>query len=110
LIVIEQYTATARFCFICNYLSKIIPAVQSRCTRFRFGPLSNEQMMPRLQHVIEKERLIKVFSKDLIQQFSSISSVQIDQEGKKAILQLANGDMRRALNILQVLFLEMCKY
>lgn len=29
-------------------------------------------------------------------------SVQIDQEGKKAILQLANGDMRRSLNILQV--------
>jgi replication factor C subunit 3/5 len=57
LIVIEQYTATARFCFICNYLSKIIPAVQSRCTRFRFGPLSNEQMMPRLQYVIEKEKL-----------------------------------------------------
>jgi len=81
--IIEQYTATARFCFICNYLSKIIPAVQSRCTRFRFGPLSNEQMMPRLQYVIEKE------------------NVQIDQEGKKAILQLANGDMRRALNILQ---------
>ena len=32
----------------------------------------------------------------------SLSSVQIDQDGKKAILQLANGDMRRALNILQV--------
>ncbi|CAF1231084.1 unnamed protein product [Rotaria sp. Silwood1] len=81
--IIEQYTSTARFCFICNYLSKIIPAVQSRCTRFRFGPLSNEQMMPRLQYVIEQE------------------NVQIESEGKKAILQLANGDMRRALNILQ---------
>ena len=55
-LVIEQYTATARFCFICNYLSKIIPAVQSRCTRFRFGPLSNEQMLPRLQHVVDKEK------------------------------------------------------
>jgi hypothetical protein len=60
-IVIEQYTATARFCFICNYLSKIIPAVQSRCTRFRFGPLSNEQMMPRLEHVIEKEKFVNHF-------------------------------------------------
>ena len=33
---------------------------------------------------------------------TDLFSVQIDQDGKKAILQLANGDMRRALNILQV--------
>lgn len=31
--VIEKYTETTRFCIICNYLSKIIPAIQSRCTR-----------------------------------------------------------------------------
>lgn len=35
--VIETYTANARFCLICNYINKIIPALQSRCTRFRFG-------------------------------------------------------------------------
>ncbi|KAG4079834.1 hypothetical protein HA402_014965 [Bradysia odoriphaga] len=32
--IIEKYTDNVRFCIICNYLSKIIPAVQSRCTRF----------------------------------------------------------------------------
>jgi replication factor C subunit 3/5 len=31
--VIERYTESTRFCIICNYLSKIIPALQSRCTR-----------------------------------------------------------------------------
>ena len=31
--VIEKYTDNVRFCIICNYLSKIIPALQSRCTR-----------------------------------------------------------------------------
>lgn len=32
--VIEKYTETTRFCIICNYLSKIIPAIQSRCTKY----------------------------------------------------------------------------
>lgn len=54
--VIEKYTNNVRFCLIGNYLSKIIPAIQSRCTRFRFGPLTTEQMTSRVQHVIDQER------------------------------------------------------
>lgn len=53
--VIEKFTENTRFCLICNYLSKIIPALQSRCTRFRFGPLTPELMVPRLRHVIQQE-------------------------------------------------------
>ena len=53
--VIEKYTDNVRFCLICNYLSKIIPAIQSRCTRFRFGPLATEQVAPRLDHVVKQE-------------------------------------------------------
>ena len=53
--VIEKFTDNVRFCLICNYLSKIIPALQSRCTRFRFGPLSSEQMVLRLEYVIQQE-------------------------------------------------------
>ena len=37
--VIELYTETTRFCLICNYLTKIIPALISRCMLFRFAPL-----------------------------------------------------------------------
>ncbi|KAH8859279.1 Replication factor C subunit 5 [Schistosoma japonicum] len=37
--IIEKFTENTRFCLICNYLSKIIPAIQSRCTKFRFAPL-----------------------------------------------------------------------
>ena len=55
--VIEKFTENVRFCLICNYLSKIIPALQSRCTRFRFGPLEPKQMELRLQHVIKEEGL-----------------------------------------------------
>ena len=54
--VIEKYTRNARFCLICNYVSKIIPALQSRCTRFRFPPLGEEHVRDRLQHVIDAER------------------------------------------------------
>jgi len=81
--VIEKYADNARFCIICNYLSKIIPPLQSRCTRFRFGPLSTDQMIPRIEHVIREE------------------NVPITPAGKQAIVDLAEGDMRKSLNILQ---------
>ncbi|KAK2506970.1 hypothetical protein MC885_012784 [Smutsia gigantea] len=82
--VIEKFTENTRFCLICNYLSKIIPALQSRCTRFRFSPLTPELMVPRLEHVVGEEK------------------VDISEDGMKALVTLSSGDMRRALNILQV--------
>ena len=81
--IIEKFTDNVRFCLICNYLSKIIPALQSRCTRFRFGPLDPEQIMPRLVHVCEEE------------------SVEVTDDGKEALMRLSQGDMRKVLNILQ---------
>ncbi|KAF5270609.1 hypothetical protein FQA39_LY01347 [Lamprigera yunnana] len=81
--IIEKYTENIRFCIICNYLSKIIPALQSRCTRFRFAPLSPAQILPRLNYVIEEEKLVAT------------------DDGKQALLTLANGDMRKVLNVLQ---------
>lgn len=81
--VIEKFTENTRFCIICNYLSKIIPALQSRCTRFRFGPLKQEQMVSRLEYVIAQE------------------SVKVTDDGMKALVTLATGDMRKALNVLQ---------
>lgn len=54
--VIEKYTRNTRFCLICNYVSKIIPALQSRCTRFRFPPLDETNVRQRLDHVVAAER------------------------------------------------------
>jgi len=68
---------------ICNYLTGIIDAIQSRCTRFRFGPLDMDQMTSRLGDVIEAEK------------------VSITEDGMQALVRLAKGDMRRSLNILQ---------
>lgn len=81
--IIEKYTDNVRFCIICNYLSKIIPALQSRCTRFRFAPLNAEQILPRLEHVVEAE------------------AIKVSEDGKKALMTLAGGDMRKVLNVLQ---------
>ena len=55
--VVEKYSKTTRFCLICNYVAKIIPALQSRCTRFRFGPLTNESVTTKLAEVTAAEGL-----------------------------------------------------
>lgn len=55
--VIEKYTRNARFCLIANYASKIIPALQSRCTRFRFAPLPDADVRERVLAVAEKENV-----------------------------------------------------
>ena len=79
--VIEKYTRNTRFCLICNNVSKIIPALQSRCTRFRFAPLPRELALSRLRFVAEAE------------------GVAVGEDGLGAVQLLSGGDMRRALNI-----------
>lgn len=81
--VIEKYTKSTRFALICNNVNKLIPAVQSRCTRFRFAPLDAMNISERLKHVIKAEML------------------DVPENGLKALVRLCNGDMRKALNILQ---------
>lgn len=54
--VIEQYTKNVRFCIICNYVNKIAPAIQSRCTRFRFSPLPIPEVEKRINTVVEGEK------------------------------------------------------
>ncbi|CAG8778864.1 3400_t:CDS:2, partial [Cetraspora pellucida] len=80
---VEKYTKNVRFCIICNYVSKIIPALQSRCTRFRFSPIEQDQVKSRLDYIIQNEK------------------VNITNDGISALLKLSGGDMRRALNVLQ---------
>lgn len=81
--VIEKYTKSTRFALICNHVNKIIPALQSRCTRFRFAPLDAIHVSERLKHVIAAEGL------------------DVTDSGLAALVRLCNGDMRKALNILQ---------
>ena len=81
--VIEKYTENARFWLICNNVSKIIPAVQSRWTKFRFSPLKWEQIKLRLNQICIQE------------------NISISEDAQDAIVKLSNGDMRKVLNILE---------
>ena len=60
--VIEKYTSNARFCLICNYANKIIPALQSRCTKFRFAPLAPDQVRGRATQGCFNVTSTRVFS------------------------------------------------
>lgn len=86
--IIEKYTKHTRFCLIGNYVSKVIPALQSRCTRFRFSPLGPNAVKDRVQFVVRQENL------------------QITDDAIDAVTRLGAGDMRRTLNILQSSFLS----
>ena len=94
IVVIEKYSQNTRFCLICNYVSEIIPALQSRCTRFRFQPLNPELIRERLMYIIHQEKWI--------QGAGVMRSVEYTEDGVNALLDLAHGDMRRVINILQV--------
>ena len=82
--VMEIYVKNSRFCLICNNITRIIPGIQSRCARIRFGPL-------RIDKVIEKVESIVVAEK-----------VNIEPEAVKALVSISR-DFRQVLNNLQCL-------
>ena len=49
--VIEKYSYNTRFCLICNYMNKIIPAIRSRCMQFRFSPINNDSINQYLNRI-----------------------------------------------------------
>ena len=79
----ENYTKTCRFILSCNYSSKIIDPIQSRCAIFRFRPLAKEDIMIMIEHICEKEGL------------------EMDEDAKLALADICGGDCRKLENILQ---------
>jgi replication factor C small subunit len=80
----ERYTKTCRFILSCNYSSKIIEPIQSRCAVFRFRPIPKDAMEVYLKAIAKGEGL------------------KLKDDGLAAIVYLAQGDLRRATNALQV--------
>jgi replication factor C small subunit len=79
----ESASSVTRFIISANYSSRIIEPIQSRCSVFRFMPLQEKDMHKCLEHVAKSEKLT------------------VDADAHKAIFYVCEGDMRRALNILQ---------
>jgi len=79
----ENYTNTCRFILSCNYSSKIIDPIQSRCVSFRFKILEKKDIAEVIKKVSEKENL------------------KISSDAYEAIYEASEGDCRKAINLLQ---------
>ena len=79
----ELYSSNCRFIFACNYLSRIIPPIQSRCIVLRFSPIPKRDFIDRLKFVASKENL------------------KVSDDALDAIFDVSQGDLRTGLNILQ---------
>jgi len=81
--MMENYTNTCRFILACNYSSKIIPPIQSRTAVFRFSSLPKEKIENYINMIAENE------------------NIKIEKDAVDAIIYISEGDMRKAINILQ---------
>jgi replication factor C subunit 3/5 len=81
--IMDEYNNNVRFCLICNYISKIIPALISRSISLRFTPINKVDAIKKIKEICKKE------------------GCDITKEGMDAVIKLAKGDMRKIYNLLQ---------
>uniref|UniRef100_A0AAY5KB05 Replication factor C subunit 4 n=1 Tax=Esox lucius TaxID=8010 RepID=A0AAY5KB05_ESOLU len=79
----EKESRTTRFCLICNYVSRIIEPLTSRCSKFRFKPLANQ---------VQEERLLDICTKE---------NLKYSKEAIAALVKVSEGDLRKAITFLQ---------
>ncbi|XP_059164192.1 replication factor C subunit 4-like [Physella acuta] len=79
----ERESKTTRFCLICNYVSRIIEPITSRCAKFRFKALAEDILSSRLKAICEGE------------------GVSIEDSAVEAVIKTSEGDMRKAIMTLQ---------
>jgi len=81
--IMEEFMATCRFIVICNYVSKIIDPLHSRCSKFRFNLIAPEFQKTRLLYICEQEK------------------VKLCPGALDKLINLSKGDMRAAVTLLQ---------
>lgn len=79
----ELYSSTTRFAFACNNSTKVIEPIQSRCIVVRFKRLTEKEILQRLLFIARHE------------------SVDYTDDGLEALIYLAEGDLRHAVNAMQ---------
>lgn len=79
----EMYANVTRFILSCNYSSKIIEPIQSRCAVFRFTPLGKEDIEKMIHHIAKSE------------------DIEISRDAVDALIEVGEGDMRKVINLLQ---------
>lgn len=79
----EKQNKTTRFCLICNYVSRIIEPLTSRCSKFRFKPLLDEILVKKLKEISLQE------------------GVQYENGVIEELVKVSEGDMRKAITYLQ---------
>ncbi|PRW56135.1 replication factor C subunit 2 [Chlorella sorokiniana] len=79
----ETHSKVTRFVFICNYVSRIIEPLASRCAKFRFKPLQGAVINDRIQHICAAE------------------GVMLGEGALEALSQVSGGDMRKTITTLQ---------
>jgi len=82
--LMERYSGSCRFILSCNYSSRIIDPIQSRCAVFRFRAYSPEAVRTQVKHIATAE------------------GKKVSAEALETILTASSGDMRRATNLLQL--------
>ena len=80
----EKEGRSTRFCLICNYISRIIEPITSRCAKFRFKPLSDTAIRERIRLICDAENLTLK-----------------DDDAFKLLIDSSEGDMRKAITTLQ---------
>ncbi|PPQ77595.1 hypothetical protein CVT25_011387 [Psilocybe cyanescens] len=81
--IMETYARITRFCLVCNYVTRIIEPLASRCSKFRFTPLDSDSAALRLSHISQEERI-------------DVDKAVIDE-----LISTSAGDLRRAITYLQ---------
>lgn len=84
--LMQEYHHNTRFAFTCNNSSQIIEAIQSRCIIFRYNRLSTQQLRKRLEYICKVE------------------NIPYTEEGLNTIIVTSQGDLRQAINNLQLTF------
>src|SRR5690606_15350716 len=72
-----------RFCLICNFVTRIIDPLASRCSKFRFKPLEEGSAIERLRDIAETE------------------GVKYDKGVLEKLIAVSDGDLRKAITYLQ---------